>query len=67
MVKKDCVERLPAKVAGWAPVRAAAKVGWAAKGLAPAGNASAPSVGRGRLINVVSRATSSCARSVLRP
>ncbi|OGP53907.1 MAG: hypothetical protein A2Y65_01650 [Deltaproteobacteria bacterium RBG_13_52_11] len=41
--------------------------GWAAKGLAQAGNASALRVGSGRLTNGVSRATSSCAPSVTRP
>jgi len=44
-----------------------AVAGWAAKGLAQAGNASAPGVGRRRLTNKVSRATSSCAPSVMRP
>jgi hypothetical protein len=62
-IKEEGVYRVQARAGG----PAAGVAGWAPKGLAPVGNASAPSVGRGRLTNKVSRATSSCAPSVTRP
>lgn len=61
-IKEEEVYRIPVRAGGLAAAAAA----WAAKGLAPAGNAFARSAGNGRLINKASRATSSCAPSAIR-
>ena len=60
-IEDKAVHRVPVRAGD----PAADVAGWAAKGLAQAGNASAPSAGSGHLTNKVSRATSSCAPSVM--